>query len=61
MVFLQDNIWWVGGFLILANFCIVAMLWRNNAAKNDNVLRSENDTVINSVSFRSRNNTAKWN
>lgn len=60
MVFLQDNIWWVGGFLILADFLIVVMLWRNNAARTDNVLRSENDTIINSVSLRSKNNTINF-
>lgn len=59
MAFFQDNLWWIGGFLIVTIFCIAVMLLRNRAAKTDTVLRTENDTVINSVSLKPKKNTTK--
>jgi hypothetical protein len=59
MAFIQDNMWWMGGFLVFTIFCIVIMLWRNHAAKTDTVLRKENDTVTSSVSLKPKRNTKK--
>ncbi len=59
MVFFQENMWWIGGFLFVTVCCIAAMLWRNHAAKSDSVLRKENDTFTSSVSFKPKRNTQK--
>ncbi len=59
MVFFQNNMWWIGGFLIVTIFCIAIMLWRNYAAKTDTVLRKESDTIINSISLKPKRNTKK--
>lgn len=61
MVFFQENMWWIGIFLVVTIFGVVAMLWRNHAAKSDTVLRKEIDTVTSSVSFKSKRNTQKLN
>ncbi len=51
---------WVGAVvLILVALAIAAMLIRNNAAKKDNVGRSEIDTIITNVSIKPAKNTRK--
>lgn len=59
MTVFQENIWWLGGFLIVTLLCIVIMLMRNRAAKTDRVLRSEYDTVKNSISLKPKSDTTK--
>ncbi|MCE3251985.1 MAG: hypothetical protein K0Q67_995 [Cellvibrio sp.] len=55
----QENMWWITGFLIVTVICIVVMLMRNSRAKTDTVLRSEHDTVRNSVSLKPKKDTTK--
>jgi len=57
----QENVWWIGGFILVTILCIVIMLLRNRAAKTDTVIRSEHDTVVNSVSLKPKKNTTKLN
>lgn len=59
MGFFEDNLWWIGGFVIITVLCVVAMLWRNHVAKSDTVLRTEKDTVSSSVSLKPKRNTKK--
>jgi hypothetical protein len=59
MVFFQENMWWIGGFLLVTIFCIALMLWRNHAAKSDTVLRKESDTVASSISLKPKRNIQK--
>ena len=55
----QIDLWWAGALLLFIVIGIIAMLLRNRAAKTDSVLRSEKDTIANSVYLDPKKNTKK--
>ena len=55
----QINMWWVAGLLIFIAIGIIAMLWRNRAAKTDTVLHTKKDANDSSVSLDPKKNTRK--
>lgn len=59
MTGVEDSAWWIGGFVVVVLLCVAAMLWRNSAAKTDDVNHSKMDEVDSSVSVRPKQHTDK--
>lgn len=56
---LENNMWWLIGFLVVTSLCVVAMLWRNHAAKSDKIIHTKMDNIDSSVSIKPRKDTQK--
>ena len=55
-----NTLWWIVILLfVFFSAFVVAMILRNNAAKTDDVGKTEKDSIENSVAIKPRENTKK--